>query len=65
MVLVIGDVLTPGGGALGDGDVAHEMVVGRTVPVLVAVRRVVHVARTIHTSPVNHSAGPFVVGFLG
>ena len=44
MVLVIGDVLTPGGGALGDGDVAHEMVVGRPVPVLVAVRRVVHVA---------------------
>ena len=46
MVLVIGDVLTPGGGALGDGDVAHEMVVGSTVLVLVAVRRVVHVART-------------------
>ncbi len=38
-VLVVGDVVAPRGRSLGNGDVRHEMVVGGTVPVFLAVRR--------------------------
>jgi len=36
-VLGVGDVLSPCSGASGDGDVGHEVVVGRAVPVLLTV----------------------------
>jgi hypothetical protein len=45
LVFGVGDVVAPGGWALGDGDVTHEAVVGGAVPVLVAVRCVVNVTR--------------------
>lgn len=43
-VLVVGDVITPGGRTLGDGDVGHEVVVGGAMPVVLTVRGDVDVA---------------------
>jgi hypothetical protein len=43
-VLVVGDVVTPGGRTLGDGDVGHEVVVGGTMPVVLTVWGDVNVA---------------------
>ena len=43
-VLGVGDVVTPGGRTLGDGDVGHEVVVGGTMPVVLTVRGEVDVA---------------------
>src|SRR4051794_30587728 len=43
-ILVVGDVITPCCRASGDGDVGHEVVVGRTVPVLLTIGGDVDVA---------------------
>jgi len=36
-VLDVSDVVGPGGGTMGDGDVGHEVLVGSAVPVLLTV----------------------------
>jgi hypothetical protein len=43
-VLVVGDVVAPGGRTLGDGYVGHEVVLGGTMPVVLTVRGDVDVA---------------------